>query len=397
MNKLISTLLISHLLILSLGSAQSTKEKKTASQEPIRIGAITSLTGRFATFGKMQEAGFKVALEEINQKAGQNGQKFKLLLEDDGSDVNKALNAAEKLVNQNTPIIIGSFSSGITKPLSRYMVRAKVPLLVATAVDETITKPGNPYTFRVNNQSSVYLQSLIKQLKELPQIKTAVVLTGNDAFGKSVYKDARALLPKAGIKVLSQDTYDKGLTDFRPLLNRFKSKNPDVVILASYEQDAVALTKQVKEIGLKPKVIAGIATGFALPKYLQGVGADAEGFLVPMVWNPDVKYKGAQNLHKRLKKALKGQEPSQHAAQSYAALLTAAHAIQQAGTEPKKVREALNQLKLNTAFGPVSFQNFNGYQNQNKVVGLITQIQNGQFVTVAPKTVSTGTLMIQKK
>lgn len=392
MNKLISTLFISHLLVLSISHAQ-----KTASQEPIRIGAITSLTGRFATFGKMQEAGFKVALEEINQKAGKNGQKFKLLLEDDGSDVNKALNAAEKLVNQNTPVIIGSFSSGITKPLSRYMARAKVPLLVATAVDETITKPGNPYTFRVNNQSSVYLQSLIKQLKELPSLKTAVVLTGNDAFGKSVYKDARALLPKAGIKVLSQDTYDKGLTDFRPLLNRFKSKNPDVVILASYEQDAVALTKQVKEIGLKPKIIAGIATGFALPKYLQGIGADAEGFLVPMVWNPDVKYKGAQSLHKRLKKALKGQEPSQHAAQSYAALLTAAHAIQQAGTEPKKVREALKQLKLNTAFGPVSFPSFNGYQNQNKVVGLITQIQNGQFVTVAPKTVSTGTLIIQKK
>ncbi len=374
-------------LSLSLASAQGT----------VQVGAITSLSGRFATFGKMQQAGFKVAIDEINARGGVKGQKLELLLEDDASDTNKALNAAEKLVNQKVPVIIGAYSSGITKPLSQYLARVKVPLLVATAIDETITKPGNAYTFRVNNQSSVYTRSLIDQLKRMGGMKTAVILTSNDAFGKSVLTDAARLLPAAGFTVLSKDTYDKGLTDFRPLLNRYKGQNPDVVIFASYEEDAVALAKQVKEVGLSPRVTAGIATGFALPDFLKGAGSSAENYLVTMVWNADVKYPGAGSLYTRLKSALSGEEPSQHAAQSYAAMLAAADAIGRGGTDPEKVRAALSATKLNTAFGPVTFRSYAGYQNQNSVVGLITQVQNGRFVTVGPASAATGKVIIPRK
>jgi len=368
-----------------------------SAQATIKIGAVTSLSGRFATFGRMQQAGFRVAIDEVNARGGVNGSRLELLLEDDASDTNKALNAAERLVNARVPVVIGAYSSGVTKPLSQYMARVKVPLIVATAIDETITKPGNAYTFRVNNQSSVYTRSLIEQLKKIGGLKTAVILTSNDAFGKSVLTDASRLLPAGGFQVLARDTYDKGLTDFRPLLNRYKGQNPDVVIFASYEEDAVALTKQVREVGLSPRVIAGIATGFALPDFLKGAGATAENYLVTMVWNPDVKYPGAQNLHARLKKALGGEEPSQHAAQSYAAVLAAADAIRRGGTDPEKVRAALSATKLNTAFGPVTFRTYGGYQNQNSVVGLITQVQKGQFVTVGPASAARGKIILPKR
>ncbi|WP_420593713.1 ABC transporter substrate-binding protein [Deinococcus sp.] len=389
------TNLAAALLLCSAASAQ------TANSQTINIGAITSLTGRFATFGKMQKAGFQVAIDEINAAGGLDGQKVKLLLEDDASDTNKALAAAEKLLNQKVPLIIGSYSSGITKPLSQYMARQNVPLLVATAVDETITKPGNAYTFRVNNQSSVYAQSLLTFVKnqnaQTPgSIKSVAVLTSNDAFGKSVYTDLTTLFAKAGLQVVAKDTYDQGLTDFRPILNRYKALAPDAVMIASYEQDAVAVAKQIKEVGLKPKFLAGIATGFALPNFLTGAGSAADNMLVAMVWNADVTYPGAKNLETRLKKALGGEAPSQHAAQSYAAMLAAAEAIKVGGNDPEKVREALTKVNLKTAFGPVNFRDYGGYQNQNAVVGLVTQVQAGQFVTVAPASAAKGKLVEPK-
>ena len=369
-----------------------------SAQGTLRIGAVTSLSGRFATFGQMQQAGYKVAIEEINAKGGVNGQKLELALLDDASDTNKALSAAETLVNQKVPLVMGAYSSGITKPLSQYMARVKVPLLVSTAVDETITKPGNAYTFRINNQSSVYTRSLIDQLRKMQGLKTVAVLTSNDAFGKSVLTDVTNLLPKSGFQIVGRDTYDQGLTDFRPILNRYRGQNPDVVIFASYEQDAVALAKQVRETGLNPQVLAGIATGFALPDFLKGAGASAENFLVTMVWNSDVGYPGAQNLYTRLKAALGGQEPSQHAAESYAAVIAAADAIRRAGgSDPEKVRAALIATQLSTAFGPVTFKTYGGYQNQNSLVSLITQVQKGKFVTVAPATAAKGTLVLPKR
>lgn len=364
--------------------------------EPVKIGAVTSVTGRFATFGKMQKAGFQVALDEINAKGGLFGEKVELLLEDDASDTNKALAAGERLVNAKVPVVIGAYASGITKPLSQYMARVKVPLLVATAVDETITKPGNPYTFRVNNQSSVYSRSLLEAVKKLP-IKTVAVLTSNDAFGKSVLNDVRAILGKGGYTLVAQDSYDQGLQDFRPILNRYKGQNPDALLIASYEADSVAIARQVKEVGLAPKLVAGFATGFALPGFIEGAGDAADDVVVVMVWNSDVTYAGAPSLYARLKKALGGEEPSQHAAQSYAAMLAAVDAVKRAGAaDPEKVREALTKTKLSTAFGPVSFRNYAGYQNQNAVVGIITQVQGGKFVTVAPATAAKGKLVFPK-
>ncbi len=332
-----------------------------SAQDTVKIGAVTSLTGRFATFGKMQRAGFQVALDEVNAAGGINGEPVQLDLQDDASDTNKALSAAEKLVNEGVPVVIGAYASSITKPLSQYLARQKVPLIVATAVDETITKPGNAYTFRVNNQSSVYSRSLLSAVQKLP-IKTIAVLTSNDAFGKSVASDIKAILGKGDYQIVAQDTYDTGLNDFRPLLSRFRAQNPDALLIASYESDSVAIARQAKEVGLSPKLIAGFATGFALPSFVQGAGDAAENVVVVMVWNSDVAYPGAQKLYTKLRAALGGEEPSQHAAQSYAAMLAAVDAVKRAGSnDPQKVRDALAKTKLNTAFGPVQFRNYAGY------------------------------------
>lgn len=364
-----------------------------AQTEPLRLGAITSLTGRFATFGKMQRAGFNVALREVNARGGVNGRRLELALEDDASDTNKALAAAEKLVNQGVPLVIGAYASGITKPLGQYLTRTKVPLLVATAVDETITKPGSPYVFRVNNASSAYTDAFFELFDSLKDIKKVALLTSNDAFGKSVFNDVVRIARGRRYNLVAQDTYDQGLTDFRPILNRFKALAPDVVYLASYESDSVAVVRQAKEVGLAPKLFAGAATGFALPSFAKNAGDAAENLLVSVVWSPDVKYPGAQKLYADLKAEL-GEEPSQHAAQSYAAVLAAADALRRAGgTDREKVREALETTQIATAFGPVRFLDYRGFLNQNPVISLITQIQNGEAVAVYPPRIAAGKLV----
>src|SRR5215470_11421299 len=100
-----------------------------AQSEPIRIGIITSLSGSFATFGNMEVAGYKVGAEEVNHKGGVLGRRIELVIEDDASNQNAALAAAEKLANQGVPLIMGAFASSITKPLGGYLTRIKVPLL----------------------------------------------------------------------------------------------------------------------------------------------------------------------------------------------------------------------------------------------------------------------------
>src|ERR1700716_3308722 len=113
--------------------------------DPIRVGVITSLSGSFATFGTMEVAGYKVAAEEVNKKGGVLGRQIELVIEDDASNQNAGLAAAEKLAGQNVPLILGAFASSITKPLAGYLGRIKVPLVNTNSADTSITKPGSPY------------------------------------------------------------------------------------------------------------------------------------------------------------------------------------------------------------------------------------------------------------
>lgn len=91
----------------------------------IEIGVINSLSGNFATFGQRYQAGMEVALEEINAAGGVRGESILLNVQDDRSEAKSALTAVESLNRQNVPLIMGSYSSGITGPMAQLMTRQK--------------------------------------------------------------------------------------------------------------------------------------------------------------------------------------------------------------------------------------------------------------------------------
>ena len=359
--------------------------------EPIRLGVITSLSGNFATFGKMEEAGYRVAAAEINQKGGVLGRQIELVIEDDASNQNAGLAAAEKLSGQNVPLILGAFASSITKPLAGYLSRIKVPLVNTNSADTSITKPGSPYVFRVGQTTDAYADASFDLIKSFKDLKTVAVLVSNDALGKSTAASVRTKCKELGYQIVGDQAYDRGLTDFRPTLNGFKSANPDIVALSSYEEDAATLLRQAKEVSLSPKMFIAVgATGYALPQFITGAGDAAEYVFSAAPWRPEAKFPGAHDLYERLVKMLNA-EPSHHAAKSYGGLIAVGEAIKKAGsTDREAIRKALHDVKVMTAFGPVSFENKNGFQNQNPAPSLIIQVQKGKFVVVWPKEAASG-------
>ncbi len=363
-----------------------------AAPEPIRIGIITSLSGSFATFGAMEVAGYKVAAGEVNEKGGVLGRPIELLIEDDASNQNAALAAAEKLVNGGVPLVMGAFASSITKPLGGYLTRVKVTLLNTNSADTSITKPGSPYVFRVGQTTDAYADASFDLIRSFPDLKTVAVLVSNDALGRSTATSVKDKCKALGYKVVGDQAYDRGLTDFRPTLNSFKSASPDVVALSSYEEDAATLLRQAKEVDLSPKIFIAVgATGYALPQFITGAGDAAEYVFSAAPWRPEAKFPGAQDLYKRLFKML-GAEPSHHAAKAYGGMLAAAEAIRRAGsTDREAIRKALREVKLMTAFGPVSFDAAGGFQNQNPAPSLVIQVQKGKFAVVWPKESASAT------
>ncbi|HRP46035.1 MAG TPA: ABC transporter substrate-binding protein [Trueperaceae bacterium] len=348
-------------------------------QDPVKIGVITSITGRFAEFGEQHQAGIKAALEDVNAAGGVNGRTVEVVFEDDTSEVNAALAASEKLVNQGLPLVMGAYSSSITNPITQYFTRQKRPFLVFTSSDDAITRPGSDWVFRTNQPSYAYAQVLFDVFDQINAQRGA----GNGAFESAVADAVDEIAAERGYTVVQRQDYDQTGADFRPILNRFKALNPDVLFMVSYAADSVALMRQVQEVGLDAKVFAGGAAGFALPGFIEGAGPAAEYVFTATMWTKDVPYPGAQELNARLTEIL-GRTPSYHAAQAYAGVIVAVDALKRAASfSPEDVRAALLATDMpNTVYGPIRFEDYQGYKNQAPLPAVAEQVVNGEFVTV---------------
>src|SRR5207247_9117054 len=99
--------------------------------------------------------------------------------------------------------------------------------------------------------------------------------------------------------------------DFRPVLNRIKDTGADVLAMSSYEADAVALMRQIKEVNLNAKIFAGAgATGFAIPSFLTGGGDALQYVITSAAWSPDVHSPKAHALFARPKACMGGADLS---------------------------------------------------------------------------------------
>lgn len=385
--------LTSKLIKVGLSSALTACVIAAPAAAQVKVGVINSLSGTFAAFGDRYDAGMEVALEEINANGGINGQPLELIIEDDRSDAQSALAAVESLNNQGVPMIIGSYASGITGPMSKLTTRQKIPLLVLGSADDTITKPGSDWVFRAKHNSTIVATAYINYLEEMrqanPDLKTIAFMHGNGAWPTSIVKAAVAKAKDAGFDIVGNQAYDQGTTDFRPILNKFRSANPDVLMTSSYADDGIAIARQINEVGLTPKVVA-IDTASSTVSFIEQVGPNAENIVSAVSWSPDVKYEGTPELYARLK-AKTGEEPSFYEAEGYLALTIAADALRRAGSlDRTAVRNALKATDLKTPVTDVVFEDFDGFKNQNPIRSAIIQIQDGKHVTVSPKDVAAG-------
>src|SRR5690606_4437306 len=179
-------------------------------QESVKVGVITSLTGRFAEFGEQHQAGIQAALEDVNADGGVNGATVEVVVEDDTSEVNAALAAAERLVNRDLPLVMGAYSSSITNPLAQYFTRQQRPFLVFTSSDDAITRPGSEWVYRINQPSFAYAEVLFNVFDQINAdkgegtLQTIATIHGNGAFETAVADAVDEIAAERGYTVLQR-------------------------------------------------------------------------------------------------------------------------------------------------------------------------------------------------
>ena len=344
------------------------------------------LTGKQAKFGEIMKKSYEMAAEEINAAGGIKGTTLVLGFEDSTGKPEIARSIVEKLIEGKQPVIVGEYTSACAKAVAAVAEERKTPYLVVASADDAITKQNYKYVFRQNQVNAHYADAFVNYLGEVVKPKTIAILYESSAFGTSGADAMEGDAKKYGIQVVAKEKYEAGAPDFKPILSKIKSLQPDVIYMVSYVMDASLLMKQIKELRIDAKLFSGGAAGFAIPEFILNAKDAAEFVVSATLWTPHVKYKGAKEFAEKYKAKHKDY-PSYHGASAYAALFVLKAAMTGAKDwTPEGIRDGFKGVSLETAFGPVKFEDKEGYQGQNFVETLAIQVQNGEFETIWPKT-----------
>jgi len=344
------------------------------------------LTGKQAKFGEIMKRSYEMAAEEINAKGGIKGKMLALSFEDSSGKPETARAIVEKLIDvKKQPIIVGEYTSSCAKAVAAVAEERKTPYLIVASADDDITRQNYTYVFRQNEVNEHYADALVSFLKEVIKPKTMAILYESSAFGTSGANAMEQDTQKLGIQVVLKEKFETGAIDFRPILGKVRAAQPDVIYTVSYANEAQLLMKQVKELRVDAKLYAGGAAGFAIPEFIDGAKDAAEYVVSATLWTPQLKYPGAKEFAEKYK-AKYGDYPSYHGASAYAALFVVQNALERAKNWTQDgIRDSLKAANLMTAFGPIKFQNKDGYQNQNFMDTLAIQVIHGKFETIWPK------------
>lgn len=223
----------------------------------IPIGLVASENGELRPWGVDCEAGVKLAVDEANKAGGVQGHQIKLLVEDSGSKPEQGKSATDKLISEGVLAVMGEVSSGITAAMSVPCFEKGVPDVAVGATKTTLTDIGNT-EFRVCYTDALQGPVMANfAYKELGLRNVGLMTDKKQPYSTGLSDAFRATFTKLGGKIVDEEFYESGQTDFKGQLTNMKSYKPDGIFASGYFTEVGPIARQVKEAGLDVKMFGG--------------------------------------------------------------------------------------------------------------------------------------------
>jgi branched-chain amino acid transport system substrate-binding protein len=348
-------------------TATSSASGSTAAtaEEPIRIGASAPLTGAFSQFGAANQNGYQLCVDLINERGGVLGRPLELIVEDNRSDTETAVNQVQRFIDlDEVDLLFAPFSSLLYFPTSTVAEQAGMVFPAAAGGALSIWERGYEYIFYFQQTSAEFVgQAPINALNHyrdagvIPEGEfpaTVALIHADDFFVNSLVQGllggpielengetldlGPGILAEAGMEVVYDETYPLGFADWLVLAENIRASNADLVLggLASTDE-GVSLVQALDTVGYKPKAMW--LSEAAQPEFAEAVGASADGIMAHTTWHPNASHEGLlagaafsnQDFIEAFNAAY-GHDPAEDEAQAFAVCQGMTQGVEGAGT-----------------------------------------------------------------
>lgn len=348
------------------GGAGSSCGQLSANEICVKLGTAEPQTGGIAHLGKDIENGVILAIQDINAKGDLviGGKKVKLALaaEDDAGDPKQGSIVAQKLVDAGVVGVVGHFNSGVSIPANAIYARAGLVEVSpgSTNPDYTLksvkTPKGHVSAYRVV-ATDAKLGLVLAQYMLALGGKNVAILDDATQYGKGLADQVEKTMKKGGAAIVSRDAATDKTADFKAVLTEIKGKNPDYVFWGGLDDTGAILAKQMRELGIPAKLVAGDASCTA--KFIELAGAAGEGMICSQAGMPLSEMAKGAAFEAAYKKAFPGQKIQIYAPFAYDATYAIVQAMRIAhSTDREAITAAMAKVNFNGLIGKIAFDRF---------------------------------------
>jgi len=248
---------------------------QTAQGEPIKIGAVVSLTGPGAGLGQPERNGMLLAEKDVNDKGGVQGRPIKVLVEDDGSKADNAKNKAEQLIfDEKVVTILGPSLTASTGAVSAMTNNEGMAELAFTGLGPKIELSYKSLYHLLPPQELNARAMLEYTTKALNSKKIGVL--HDTGYGQVVTNSLNALKAQYGVEFVAVEKFEVGATDTSAQAAKVRAANPDVVFIIATSPVPFRNARQVR---ISQPIVSAI--GSSSYDYVRGMGEFADDVVFP--------------------------------------------------------------------------------------------------------------------
>ncbi|GGO89256.1 urea ABC transporter substrate-binding protein [Marinobacterium nitratireducens] len=232
-----------------LASAEVNTTGLAVTDDTVKVGILHSITGTMAISETGSVQAEKLAIDQINAMGGVLGRQIEYIQEDGASDWPTFAEKSKKLlVNDKVAAVFGCWTSASRKAVLPVFEQYNGMLYYPTFYEGLEQSPNVIYT---GQEATQQILAGLDWVMENKGAENFYLLGSDYIWPRTSNKIARKHIEKNGLKVVGEEYYPLGHTQFNSVINKIKLKKPDVVFISVVGGSNVAFYKQLKAAGIE--------------------------------------------------------------------------------------------------------------------------------------------------
>ena len=336
--------------------------------DPIKIGFGMALTGGLSANGKPALLAMQIWKDDINKKGGLLGRPVELVFYDDQTNPATVPGIYSKLLDvDKVDFITSGYGTNLIAPLMPIAMERKLTLVGIFGLANN-EKYQYPNYFQISPNGPDPAISTPQGFFELaakqnPKPQTVAIVGADAEYPQNALVGARELIKRFGFKTVYDKTYPPNTTDYTPIVRAIKATNADVVFVASYPPDSVAMLRAAHEVGLQPKMFGGGMVGLMFTTIMTSMGSMLNGVVNYDFWAPEPTFLNIPGIKEffaqyQPRAQKEGMDPLGYylPPYAYAAMQVLGQSIEATkGLDQQKVADYIRATEFNTIIGKVKF------------------------------------------